>query len=198
MTTKRPLSKREIEARVRKEAITILRQLPFPNTIEAANKTVDAMFRKSRRRKASASEDIFNQVLPHLTGDYFRRLVAGRSPIRLTEDELEARLATARTAIPSFAIAFRKKLKEILKELPRNGGPGRESALTPAEKIEAIELMTAQVKLNKLEQSEIYEYVASIFKKRFEGTQRNVEARTMKRYWEGRALTYGQIVLSSD
>jgi|GEM_PF-6335093 len=107
---------------------------------------------------------------------------------RYTEEELKTEIAKIKASEAEVATMLRKKLKEIQKELPRQGGPGRNEKLSATEKAEVCEQIASIVKLGQLKKMpDIFNAVAENLKLT---KGKVVSARTVKRAWEKRAALY--------
>jgi hypothetical protein len=115
------------------------------------------------------------------------KLITGKGK-RYTEQELKTQIDKIKASAPEVATMFRKKLKEIQKQLPRRGGPGRTEKLSATEKIEVCEQITSLHKIGQLKKMADIYYSVSQSLKLTKGKE--VSARTVKRIWDNRATLY--------
>jgi hypothetical protein len=103
---------------------------------------------------------------------------------RWTEPELDIALAKIIAFAPELATGLRKGLKQMQRDLPRRGGPGRETILSDIEKREAVKQIGTFLELGQLKKwPDIFEAVAELFR----GKGKQISSRTIKRVWESRA-----------
>ncbi|HEV2288557.1 MAG TPA: hypothetical protein VGR81_06345 [Candidatus Acidoferrales bacterium] len=112
-----------------------------------------------------------------------RNLQRSKGQRMYSEEEIETVCRKLKSTVPEMATAIRKGFKDMLKGLPRRGGPGRGEILSAAEKMEACDQITFLLKRNEVKRwRDIFESVAEQFRTR----GKNVSARTIKRAWESR------------
>jgi len=177
------LTRKEVQKRVAETFAEILASW-FSISAKEAIEEFDAW---TRRAATSDENALAIGVMIHLLGKNIRAGFKKNPSRRYPEQEIEAKLAQAKAQAAEMTPAIRKGVRELLRKIPRRGGPGRSEALNATEKREVCEQIGTVYKMGKIKKwPDIFEAVAETFRAK----GKKVSARTIKRVWQARETLY--------
>jgi len=173
---------KQIEARIKDaiaEAVSKA-EIGKPSEIE---KEARAILTRPLKRQA---EMLFAPLTAQVIYNSFEGEIKRLKRRRCTEADLAPTIEQIKDLRKVLPIALRKAIDEMRKRLPRHGGPGRTSALTKEQKIDACEQIATMQKTKATSLPDTFEIVAETFRAK----DIQVSARTIKRVWENRRELY--------